>query len=107
MILEIHRESFIMSWTEPANQGGCPITAYELLRDDGNGSDVDIPIDPTDVPNRPDLYQYNVVLDSTFTGKNINVKVTAINAMGSVTSRSTLLVLADVPGKPTPAPVVD
>ena len=37
----------------------------------------------------------------------INVKVEAFNAMGSTTSRSILLTLADVPSKPFPAPSVD
>ena len=46
-------------------------------------------------------------MDSTYTGKKINVKVVARNAMGFVTSKSTLLVLADVPSKPFPAPVVE
>lgn len=86
--------------------GGCPITSYVLLRDDGNGSDVTIPIDPESVASRTYLYQYDVVLDSTFTGKFINVKVEAYNAMGYTTSRAALLVLADVPSKPYPAPTV-
>jgi hypothetical protein len=107
LIVEISKESFIMSWAAPTILGGCPITDYELLRDDGEGSDVDIPIETASVASRPDLYEYTVVLDSSFTGKYINVKVTAINAMGSITSKSTLLVLADVPSKPFPAPIVD
>lgn len=45
-----------MGWDHPQIFGGCPVTAYELLRDDGNGSDVDIIIDVNDVPLRPDLY---------------------------------------------------
>lgn len=106
-IIEIRKENFVVSWAPPHFIGGCPITHYELLRDDANGSDVDIPIDPASFNSRQDLYQYDVVLDSTFTGKKINVKVTAVNAMGSVTSKSTLLVLADVPSKPFPAPIVD
>jgi len=65
------------------------LTSFELLRDDGEGSDVNVPIDPASVASRPDLYQYNVVLDASFTGKSINVKVQANNIMGSVVSRAT------------------
>ncbi len=68
---------------------------------------MNIPIDPDNFVSRRDLFSYLVILDSTFTGKIINVKVIAYNSMGSVTSRSTLLILADVPGKPFPAPTVD
>ncbi len=46
-----------------------------LLRDDGNGSDVTIPISPDSVAARPYLFQYEVQLDPSFTGKFINVKV--------------------------------
>lgn len=45
-----------MSWTDPRVFGGCPLTSFELLRDDGEGSDVNIPIDPDSVASRPDLY---------------------------------------------------
>jgi hypothetical protein len=45
------------------------------LRDDGEASDVDIPINPDSVASRPLLFEYEVELDTTFTGKFINVKV--------------------------------
>jgi hypothetical protein len=107
MITEILKESFTVGWSDPSIFGGCPITSFELMRDDGDGSDVDIPIDPNDVASRPDRYQFTVALDSTFTGLSLNVKVIAINEMGSVESRATQFVLADVPGKPDPSPQVD
>jgi hypothetical protein len=96
-----------MSWTAPVLSGGCPVTSYTLLRDDGNGSNVNIVIDPVAVAIRPDPYSYTVTLNSTMTGKFINVKVMANNSMGSTTSRAAGFVLADVPSKPFPAPSVD
>jgi hypothetical protein len=75
VIMSIQRESFTMSWSAPSYSGGCPITSYTLLRDDGNGSDVNMAIDPELVPIRPYLFEYSVTLDSSFTGKFVNVKV--------------------------------
>ncbi len=86
-----------MSWTAPALSGGCPVTSYTLLRDDGNGGDVSIVIDPVAVAARINPFAYTVTLASSFTGKFINVKVMANNTIGSTTSRSTQFVLADVP----------
>jgi hypothetical protein len=71
-----------------------------LLRDDGEGSDVD------NLITSVNAFTYEVVLDDTFTGKPLNVKVTANNVMGSVTSKATLLILSSVPAKPYPAPQV-
>ena len=78
-----------------------------MLRDNGNGGDVDIQIDPNGVSKRNHMFEFDVVLNSSLTGKFINVKVQAFNAMGFTTSRANLLILADVPGKPYPGPIVD
>ena len=96
-----------MGWDDPLIFGGCPLTGFKLYRDDGETSDVNIPIDPDAVALRDDRYKFNVVLDQTFTGKSLRVKVEATNVMGSIISRATQFVLADVPSKPSPAPVVD
>ena len=96
-----------MTWSQPKHLGGCPITNYVLLRDDGDGGDVNIQIDPQGVASRSKPFEYTVTFDSAYTGKFVNVKVQAFNALGSTTSRSTLLVLASVPDKPSPAPQVD
>lgn len=52
------------------------------------------------------MFSYDVTLASTFTGTQINVKVSAYNAIGSVTSKAVMFVLASLPGKPSPAPQV-
>jgi hypothetical protein len=53
------------------------------------------------------LFLYEVQLPQNLTGKEINIKVAALNVMGNVTSRATLLTLSDVPSKPFPVPTVD
>jgi hypothetical protein len=42
IIESITKTTFTVKWTAPAIAGGCPITSYELYRDDGAGSGVDI-----------------------------------------------------------------
>jgi hypothetical protein len=98
-------------WSPPAYLGGCPITDYTLLRDEGHvdhteevASDVYIEIDPSTFDSRPNMFDYTVVLDSSYTGKIINLKVRASNALGFTESRSMQITLASVPGKPFPAP---
>ena len=106
-ILSISKTEFEMGWEDPLIFGGCPVTSFQLYRDDGELGEVSIPIDPDEVALRTDRYKFTVVLDETFTGKSMRVKVEASNVMGSVTSRATQFTLSDVPGKPTPAPQVD
>ena len=106
-VIAIKRTNFTVTWSPPSILGGCPVTSYVLLRDDGNGSEVNIKIDPDQVQNRPYLFLYEVQLHQNLTGKEINIKVAALNVMGNVTSRATLLTLSDVPSKPFPAPTVD
>lgn len=69
-----------------------------MFRDDGNGSNVNITIDPIAVAARPDLYEYTVTLISSLTGSTFNVRVMANNSMGSTTSRTATFVLASIPG---------
>ena len=44
-------ESMTLSWTEPLNDGGCPITGYALFRDDGSSGDPTIEINMNDDVN--------------------------------------------------------
>lgn len=97
--------SFTVKWLPPAISGGCPITSYELYRDDGVGSEVNVQIDPDSFASRLLPYQYRVELNS-MTGMPIHIKIKALNAAGSTISKSSLFVLSDVPGKPYPAPAV-
>jgi len=59
------------------------------------------------VGGNPYLFRHLTTLTSADTGKTFRVKVEAINVYGSNISPALQFVLADVPGKPTPAPKVD
>ena len=67
------------------------------MRSDGNVDDINITINPDTFSSRQFLLKYVVVLSSELTSKNVNIIVKANNVMGSVSSKSTLLTLADVP----------
>ena len=45
-VIAIKRTNFTVTWSPPSILGGCPVISYVLLRDDGNGSEVNIKIDP-------------------------------------------------------------
>lgn len=53
------------------------------------------------------MFNYLTVLNSTYTGETLRVKVEAINIKGSALSPALQFVLANVPGTPFPAPAVD
>jgi hypothetical protein len=58
IIESITKTTFTVKWSPPAVSGGCPITSYELYRDDGLGSDVNTQIDPDSFASRLLPYQY-------------------------------------------------
>ena len=107
-ILEkVDRTSFSIVWDLPSSNGGCPITGYAIYRDDGAGGLIVTPVDAESVAENPFVFEHTASLTSADTGKTFRVKVEAINGYGTNISPALQFVLADVPGKPTPAPKVD
>jgi len=62
------RTDLTLSWLIPTN-GGCPLTGFNLYRDDGTGSTISIEVDPRAIRSRPSLTQYNLVFLPADTGK--------------------------------------
>ncbi len=83
------------------------MTGYAIYRDDGAGGFIVTRVDPVTVEGNPYLFRHTATLASTDTGKTFRVKIEAINKYGSLLSPALQFVLADVPGKPSPAPSVD
>lgn len=46
IISNVQQTSFVITWKAPSSLGGCPITSYQLFRDNGDGGNVNIQIDP-------------------------------------------------------------
>lgn len=104
----VDKTSFTISWLPPNSINGCPVLSYAIYRDDGTAQGlVNIPVDVSDVANKPDLFSHTVLLDGSLTGLKFNVKVEATNVMGSALSNALQFTLASAPAKPFPAPSAD
>ncbi len=106
-LVSVDETHFTIEWDLPRSNGGCPITGYAIYRDNGLGGFIITPVDVASVEDNPYLFKHTATIAGSETGKTFRVKVEAINVYGSVLSPALSFVLADVPGKPTPAPSVD
>jgi hypothetical protein len=103
-LVAVGKTAFEVAWRQPGSTGGCPLTSYALyLSDDQDAAN------PTYVEHEagiaPTQLERAVTFgDGTRTGKVLRLKVEAVNQVGSLQSPALQFVLADVPGKPAPAP---
>jgi hypothetical protein len=79
--------SIMLSWVEPINDGGCPITSYAVFRNDGTSTSITVeanaPSD-TNVRDRPTLRQLLVTnFPVGSTGMTFTFAVQAINEVAS------------------------
>lgn len=95
--------SITLTWEAPADNGGCLVTGYRLMRDSGLGASdtITTEVDAASVNNRPTLVEHLVTLTSSETGLAIRFQVIAVNAEGSTISPISQFVLAGVPNKPS------
>ena len=63
------RTDLTLSWLIPKNDGGCPLTGFNLYRDNGAGGSISIEVDPLAIDSRPSLTQHNLVFLPADTGK--------------------------------------
>lgn len=85
-----------IQWSAPSETNGCPLTGYELNRDDGAGGAITTQV----ATFEPQELEGTITLTSSETSKTYRVQIIAYNAAGSVTSGIGSFVLADVPEKP-------
>lgn len=97
--------AFTVSWSSPISDGGCPIINITVYIDDGAGGNIVNEV--VTVTDGSVSYTDSTTLTLSDRGKSYRVAVKATNTIGSVTSSSTLFILADIPGTPTPKPQSD
>jgi len=105
-----------LSWSAPADDGGCAITGYAILLGDEKNASAsgEIPyaeVHATDVRDKPTLSSFNVTSfpAGTVVSANLRFKLIAFNQGGFnvASANSTRVELAAVPSAPTGAPVRD
>lgn len=52
------RTELDLKWSIPQDNGGCPLTGFNLYRDDGNGGSVTTEVDSAAIRDRPSLTEY-------------------------------------------------
>jgi len=104
----ITQTSVQIFWTAPSDDGGCLLTGYSILRNDGNDGDF-VEVHAADVNDKPTLKTFIVTdLPANKVGKTIKFKIQAHNRAGySFTSFSLAVILASVPTTPVSAPASD
>ena len=106
--LSITQTSVTVTWMQPANDGGCPITSYALYRDGGPSEDQFTEIHPAEVNNNPALNQFTITdLPAGILGEKLRIKVKVSNLAGlSHSSEQVLVVIVcDKPSAPTSGPI--
>lgn len=91
-----------INWETPSNDGGCLITGYRILVDDGAGGSF-TEYDAANVNDKPFLTQYEIDLSSGTVGNTYRLEVAAKNIIGEVISDTLAVILASVPNQPSAA----
>lgn len=85
-----------LNWEAPGSDGGCPITSFGLLRDDGAGGSITVPVDAASINGKPGLSEYTATLTS-FKGTIVRFRLQATNEIGTTTSTGYLAALVAGP----------
>ena len=103
--------SFTISWQQPQDDGGCPLTGYAVYRNDGQNGQIDTEVNsPNDsnVRDKPTLRQLTITdYPSSPLGKSFQYQVKAFNIVGASLSNTASYVFAAVAPAPTTGPVND
>jgi hypothetical protein len=83
----------ILEWNPPTENNGCPLTGYELYRDDGAGGVITTLVGTYE----PQELEGTISLTVAETSNTYRVQIVAYNNGGSITSGIASFVLANVP----------
>ena len=87
-------------WTQPINDGGCPIISYHIYSNQGEVINSFIEIDENDVTNKPFLSSYEIFTVNWTPSIRYKLKMGVENHIGELISDSTEFLLASVPSTP-------
>lgn len=98
-----------LMWSEPSENGGCPILSYHLMRDNGITGTPNIEVNsPNDVNvrNIPTLRSLDVLLDVNTKGRMYTFQLFVSNREGTSHSQEISYLYASNPEAPSVAPYV-
>ncbi len=52
------RTDLTLEWQIPASDGGCPLTGFNLYKDDGAEGSITTEVSPAEIENRPSLLRH-------------------------------------------------
>ena len=93
-----------LTWSEPLNNGGCPILGYYLMRDDGLTGNPVIEVNQANDPNLrnlPTLRHANVALNSGVLGRKFTFQLAVYNREGETKSAAVAYLFATKPVTPS------
>jgi hypothetical protein len=105
-LLELNTDTTMtLTWSEPNDNGACPITGYTLLTDDGSTGSPDTQVGgmATDIPT---LRSAIVTIDTANLGTTYTYKLRVDNRQGSVESSSVAYLFAVAPDQPPSGPTI-
>ena len=98
-----------LSWSEPLDNGGCPITGYALFRDDGVSGDPTIEINSdndVEIRGKPTLRTAIANFDSGDLGTKYAFQVRVYNREGETLGTLVSYLFSTIPDKPSTGPEV-
>lgn len=102
LVTEQSLTQLAFAWSEPADQGGCQVTAYELFLDDGAaGAFSSKHLGPSHIKTAV------VPLNAALLGSGFRYRLEAVNAIGRGASLAGFALFAAVPSSPAAGPVSD
>lgn len=106
--VSVSKTSVTVKWTQPSDDGGCPIASYGILRDGGPSDDTFVEVHASEVNDHPSLDEFTVTdLPADIVGEQIKIKMQTFNIGGYSSQSEEVLVvtISDKPSAPTNGPV--
>jgi hypothetical protein len=66
-VLQVDKTTITLQWLPPSNNGGCPISTYEVYFDDGESGPFVLAAG-SDISNKPYLREYTFTFTNAQTG---------------------------------------